>query len=557
MKIGIVKESRPRERRVAVTPTIGKALVERGFEVTLEADAGVAAGFSDGAYEAVGVKVGAPSEVLDADVIAAFEPTEAQIAAMREGVSVFCFVHALRRPELVQAFAKRKATVYAMERVPRTTLAQKCDALSSMANLAGQRAILEAASVLQRPLGAVFSAAGKINPAHVLVIGAGVAGLAAIGTARALGAQVRAFDTRSAARDDVKSLGAEFIEVDLKESGEGSGGYAKTMSPEFIAAEMALFLGQAPEVDIVVTTALVPGTTAPTLWTAEHVAAMKPGSVVVDLAAHQGGNCPLSRPDEAVLHPVSGGTVTVLGPTDLPSRMARTASELYAKNIANLLDELAPTSNLARGPARPFPEGHEILAPMALLADGATPPPPPEPAKTAAPAQTPQAPAAPAQARPAPKPQPSKAPASASKHVSAHPALGKLSHPPPRRARSLIFAAIGMLLVGGWLFLRYATTSNVAMQADLKEFVDQLAIFTLACFVGWQVIWNVTPALHTPLMSVTNAISGIILVGGLLEGSSGHLEPRSLLGMAAVLLATINIAGGFWVTHRMLKMFRK
>ncbi len=549
MIIGIPKETRPRERRVAVTPSVVTDLVARGFDVIVEPLAGVDAGFADEAFVAAGARLGIGHEALDADVVVTIEPTVEQVSKMRHGITAFCFVHALRRPELVEAFAAKDATVFAMERVPRTTVAQKCDALSSMANLAGQRAVLEAASVLQRPLGAVFSAAGKVTPAKVLVIGAGVAGLAAIGTARALGAQVVAFDTRSAARDDVKSLGAEFIEVDLKEAGEGSGGYAKTMSPEFIAAEMALFLAQAPSVDIVITTALVPGKTAPTLWTAEHVAAMKPGSVVVDLAALQGGNCPLSRPDEIVEHRVTGGSVTVLGPTDLPSRMARTASELFAKNIEHLLEELAPTPAEARGPLPSWKADHEILAPMTQLLQGK--PPPVYVASDTPPNKT-------APARPAKVELPlHKAPASASKHMAAHPALGKLSEPPPRKARSLVFAAIGLLLVGGWLFLRYATTTNVAMQADLKEFVDQLAIFVLACFVGWQIIWNVTPALHTPLMSVTNAISGIIIVGGLLEGSSGSLDARSMLGMAAVLLATINIAGGFWVTHRMLKMFRK
>jgi NAD(P) transhydrogenase subunit alpha len=429
-----------------------------------------------------------------------------------------------------------------------------------MGALAGQRAVLEAASVLQRPLGAVFSAAGKLAPAKVLIIGAGVAGLAAIGTAKALGAQVRAFDTRLAAKDDVKSLGAEFLELDFKESGEGQGGYAKPMSDAFIAAEKALFAQQATEVDVVITTALVPGNKAPILWTADHVGAMRPGTVVVDLAAAQGGNCELTKADEVIAHPNANGTVTLLGPTDLASRMAQTASELFAKNVLNLLAELAPKSAAGTPPGTiDVRNDHEIGGPMIVLLRGEAPPPkvaaPPTPAPAPSPRQSEPEPPRVAHPSVGADAAPSKP---KTQYVPAHPALGKLSHPRPKRLRTLIFASLGLVLVLAWLYLRYATGGTTPMRLEVERFVDQLAVFVLACFVGWQIIWNVTPALHTPLMSVTNAISGIILVGGLLEGGhAGSLDTRSILGILAVLLATINIAGGFWVTHRMLRMFRK
>jgi len=566
VKVGIPKESGARERRVALTPSAVAELVRTGYEIVIESGAGLLAGHPDAAYEAVGARI---AEAWTADVVLKVEPpTLEEARRLNEGATLVSFIHAGRHPELVAALATRKATVLAMERVPRTTIAQKCDALSSMGALTGQRAVLEAATALQRPLGAVFSAAGKVAPAKVLVIGAGVAGLAAIGAAKALGALVRAFDTRLAAKDDVKSLGAEFLELDFRESGEGHGGYAKVMSPEFIAAEMALFAAQAAEVDVVITTALVPGTTAPVLWTRAHVEAMRQGSVVVDLAAHQGGNCEVTRADEVVRHPTATGFVTVLGPTDLASRMAQTASELYAKNLLNLLAELSTASAFDVTPT------HEIGGPMLVLLRGEAPPPrapaaaPPITSftSTTAATATPSVPRSASHASPPTRAATgaathTKAPASASKHVAAHPALGSLSHPRPKGARTMVFAGIGLLLVGGWFFLRYATASGAAaspMQLEVERFVDQLAVFVLSCFVGWQVIWNVTPALHTPLMSVTNAISGIIIVGGLLEGShDGPFDARTVLGLLAVLLATINIAGGFWVTHRMLKMFRK
>jgi len=557
MTVGVPRESRPRERRVSLTPEAARELVGKGLAVTVEAGAGLASGHDDEAYRAAGATVGTAQETWSAALVLKVEaPTPEEIGRLSEGATLVSHLWPARNPDLVELLAHRKVTAIAMDRVPRSTVAQKSDALSSQAALVGQRAVLEAAALLERPLGAVFSAAGKVMPAKVLIIGAGVAGLAAIGTARSLGAMVRAFDTRLAAKDDVKSLGADFLELDFPESGEGQGGYAKVMSPEFIAAEMALFLAQAKEVDVVITTALVPGARSPILWTRAHVEAMRPGAVVMDLAAIAGGNCELTQADVLVQHPVAGGTVTVAGPTDLASRVARTASELYAKNILNLVAELGvpPQARL----------DNDIVGPMVVLLDGAQPP----PRATAAPSPAAQPPAtasSPAAAAPTPvtaSTQTTRRPGSVSakKHVPAHPALGTLSHPRPPRKHHFVLAGVGLLLVVGWFFLRYATSSapGGGMNAEVERFVDQLAVFVLACFVGWQVIWNVSPALHTPLMSVTNAISGIILVGGLLEsGHDGPFDARILLGSLAVLLAMINVAGGFWVTRRMLKMFRK
>lgn len=563
VRVGIPRETRPRERRVGLTPDAVRDLVGRGHEVLVETSAGSGSGHFDADYVAAGAVIDPTGEtVFSAELVAKVEaPTLAEVERLSPQTTLVSHLYPARNPDIVEALSRRGVTAIAMDRVPRTTVGQKCDALSSQAGLSGQRAVLEAAALLERPLGAVFSAAGKVAPAKVLVIGAGVAGLAAIGAAKGLGAIVRAFDTRLAAKDDIKSLGAEFLELHFEEKGEGQGGYAKVMSPEFIAAEMALFLAQAKEVDVVITTALVPGTKAPTLWTREHVEAMRPGSVVIDLAAVAGGNCELSRADELVQHPVGGGHVKVYAPTDLPSRLAKTASELYSKNVWNLLEvmKFAPRPELS----------DDLVGPMVVLERGVAPPPrsAPAPSPTAATAPSPAAPPAskveaPDHNKPAPKSEVHKrpTPASAARHVPAHPALGTLAHPPQRTMRHFVFAGLGLLLVAGWFFLRYATASTPgsAMNAEVERFVDQLAVFVLACFVGWQVIWNVSPALHTPLMSVTNAISGIILVGGLLEsGHASGFDARSWLGALAVLLAMINVAGGFWVTRRMLKMFRR
>lgn len=544
MRVGVPKEGTTgsaeaaHEHRVALTPDAAREFVARGFEVVVAAGAGEGAGFPDSAYTAVGATLGAAWE---ADIVLKVEPpTRTEIERMREGITLVSFVWPGRNPDIVSALSARGVTVLAMDRVPRSTIAQKCDALSSLAGLIGYRAVIEGASALQRPLGAHFSAAGKIAPAKVLVIGAGVAGLAAIGAAKALGASVYAFDTRRASREEVQSLGGNFLEIDFSEAGEGSGGYAKVMSPEFIAAEMALFQKQAPSCDMVITTALVPGTTAPTLWTRNHVEAMRPGSVIVDLAASQGGNCELTKPGADVVR----NGVTILGPTNLASRMAATASSLYAQNLVHLFSELGGPSNFHVGLE------HPIIGPMVVLLAGATPVsrsvsrPATEPAPAAAATPAP-APAAAATATEAAKPKP--------KPEDPHRARYT---PPPPRWKMWFFTGLGLGLAALWTWLRLRNDAMGASYPMAEQFMRQLTLFVLACFVGWQVIWNVSPALHTPLMSVTNAISGIIIVGGLV--ASGENEGASLaFGLAAIVLASINIGGGFWVTHRMLRMFRK
>ena len=368
----------------------------------------------------------------------------------------------------------------------------------------------------------------RVPPARVLVIGAGVAGLAAIGAARGLGAIVRAFDTRESVRDQIKSLGGEFLTVELEESGEGGGGYAKTMSKEFIEAEMALFREQAKEVDIVITTALIPGKPAPKLWMRDMVELMKPGSVIVDLAAEQGGNCELTKPGERV---VEHGVV-ILGYTDLASRMANVASDLYGTNLYHLLDELGGAS------AFDVDEENEVIRGALVTRKGELkwpPPKPPEPSPTNAQA-SPQATTKPGEIETGSTPgSDRKAPSQAGRYTS-----------------RFALALLALL----WVWLRFGA-SDLTVSPDVARFLQHLTVFVLACFVGWQVIWSVTPALHTPLMSVTNAISGIIVVGGLLLSTSEQSNATVWVGAAAVLFATINIVGGFHVTRRMLRMFHK
>ena len=517
MKIGIPKEIRPGERRVAATPDTVSRLIKLGFDVQVESQAGAGASFSDADYTALGASIVHDVRELWAqnELILKVQPPENnsdlglhEAELLREGGILVSFIWPAKNGELVERLAARRATVLAMAQVPRITRAQKMDALSSMANIAGYRAVIEAASFYGRFFTGQMTAAGKVPPAKVLIIGAGVAGLAAIGAARSLGAIVRAFDTRSEVREQIQSMGAEFLEVSLKEDGAGAGGYAKTMSPEFIAAEMALFAKQAKEVDIIISTALVPGKAAPTLITEEMVSSMRQGSVIVDLAAEAGGNCAVTRPGEVVTQ----HGVTVIGYVDLPSRLAPTASQLYGSNLTHLLADMGGAKsfhvNLEDAVVRGAIVLHEgkLVWPAPKSAPLHAPPPPP---KSIAP----------------PAPEPPKA----------------VSHP----LRNAAFAVLALVLLG--------LLGSVAP----KEFVSHLTVFVLACFVGWQVVWNVTPALHTPLMSVTNAISGIILVGGMLQISGPISSPVTLLSAAAVLLATINISGGFWVTTRMLRMFQR
>lgn len=514
-KIGVPKEIYPNEQRVAATPDTAKKLQKLGFEVLVEAGAGEAAKFSDEAYRQAGCKMVEEPQALwsQADIVLKVRPPqfhpdlnkhEAELISERG--TLISFIWPAQNQELIEQLAARQATVLAMDAVPRISRAQKMDALSSMANIAGYRAVIESAHQFGRFFTGQITAAGKVPPAKVLVIGAGVAGLAAVGAARSLGAVVRAFDTRPVVKEQVESLGAEFLELDFAEDGTGSGGYAKMMSKEFIEAEMALFAQQAKEVDIIITTALVPGKKAPVLITEEMVASMKEGSVVVDLAAEQGGNCEVTKPGE-ISH-YQG--VTVVGLTDLPSRMASQSSQLYGTNLWHLLKDMGG------GQEYRVDLEDEVVRGALVLHEGQVTWPPPKPS-------TPS---------PAPQPAPTAVEAPVSQKPSSN--MGGVLWP--------LLAALALMGVG-----LYAPSS----------FLSHFTVFVLACFVGWQIIWNVAPALHTPLMSVTNAISGIIIIGGMLQLSGPLSSPTTILGAIAVLIGTINISGGFLVTQRMLKMFQK
>jgi H+-translocating NAD(P) transhydrogenase subunit alpha len=535
MIVGIVKEAAPGERRVAATPDSITKLTQLGFNVAVESGAGLLAGFDDGAYERAGATIGDTASTWRSGVVVKVRPPlDEEAARLERTQTLISFLYPAQNSALVSQLGARGISAIAMDQVPRTTRAQKVDALSSTGNLSGYRAVIEAVAALQRPLGGQTTAAGKIQPCKVLIIGAGVAGLAAIGTARSLGAIVRAFDTRPVVKEQVASMGAEFLQVDVQEDGSGQGGYAKEMSPAFIAAEMRLFALQAKDVDVIITTALIPGKRAPILITADMVRSMKRGSVIVDLAAEQQGNCELTQPGKAV--DVDG--VTVIGYTDLPSRMAQQASTLYATNIVHLLEEMGGASKFT------IDEQNDIVRPMTVLKNGVLmwPPPLPTPSASAtaglaATTSSASAPAAPAIASPtSSSAQPSQPP----RHPHAHGApVGKPS------------AATWWLLLGAG-----AALFGIGLGAP-PTFLTHLTVFVLACFIGYQVVWSVTPALHTPLMSVTNAISGIIVIGGMLQIGGALTSAATLLGIAAVFLATLNISGGFLVTHRMLKMFRR
>jgi H+-translocating NAD(P) transhydrogenase subunit alpha len=522
MKVGVAKEIRPGERRVAATPDTLRRLVKLGFEVSVERDAGRGASIPDSEYEAAGAKVVDAEELWkESEILLKVQPPEMngelqrhEADLLKEGAFLISFIWPAKNQELVERLRARRVTALAMDQVPRITRAQKMDALSSMSNIAGYRAVIEAASFYGRFFTGQITAAGKVPPAKVLVIGAGVAGLSAIGAARSLGAIVRAFDTRPEVREQVHSMGAEFLTVDIEEDGSGVGGYAKEMSPAFIEAEMALLAQQCRDVDIVITTALIPGKTAPQLITEEMVRSMRSGSVIVDLAAEAGGNCAVTKPAEVVVH----HGVTVIGFVDLPSRLAPTASQLYGTNLLHLLAEMGGGKSFHIDLENPIVRGSIVVHEGALL----WPPP-----RAAAP---------PKPAVPPAKPAVSAAKAGGHGH-GANAAPSKGVH-------------VGVLIGA------FAILGLIGAFAP-KDLVSHLTVFVLACFVGWQVVWNVTPALHTPLMSVTNAISGIILVGGMLQISGPISSGVTILSALAVLLATINIAGGFMVTQRMLKMFQK
>lgn len=505
MRIGIPLETLPGENRVAASPKSVADLIKLGFEVTLQSGAGKGASFDDDQYLEAGATLGDP---WDADLLYKVNaPSDEEIARLKAGATLVSFIQPAQNPELLDKLQAQKVNALAMDMVPRISRAQSLDALSSMANIAGYRAVVEAANAFGRFFTGQITAAGKVPPAKVLVIGAGVAGLAAIGAAGSLGAVVRAFDTRPEVKEQIQSMGAEFLEVQLEEEGGNADGYAKEMSQAFIDAEMALFMEQAKEVDIIITTALIPGKPAPKLITRDMVKAMKPGSVIVDLAAPNGGNCDLTKAGKRVK---SDNGVIVLGYTDLPSRLAGQSSTLYATNLVNLAKLLCKEKDGTID----IDFDDVVLRNMTVVREGELTFPPPPIAVSAAPKA--KAPVL------EPKPQ----------------ATPKAN---PRRK-----AVLGALAL-----LAFAWLADAAPAAFLSHFT----VFVLACVVGYYVVWNVTHALHTPLMSVTNAISGIIVVGALLQAGSGGLT--GLLAFVAVLIATINIVGGFTVTRRMLKMFQK
>ncbi len=528
MLVGVPKETHPGERRVALTPETAGRIGKLGHELLIESGAGAAADFADELYREAGVEVVDSAQAIyeRADLVMKVRaPSMGEEAdRLREGQILVSFVWPGQNEALMEHFKARGVTAIAMDSVPRISRAQKLDALSSMANIAGYRAVVEAANAFGRFFTGQVTAAGKVPPAKVLVIGAGVAGLAAIGAARGMGAVVRAFDTRPEVAEQVRSMGGEFLMLDFDDDGDGEGGYAKVMSDEFIAAEFALFREQAKEVDIVITTALIPGRPAPELWTTDMVEAMKPGSVVVDLAAEQGGNCKLTRADEVVEH----AGVKILGYTDLPSRMAAQSSQLYGTNLRHLLTDLTP----AKDGVVDVNMEDEVIRGATVAKAGEITWPPPAPKLSKAPKKPPQKSAG-------------SAPAKDASHGAGHghgAASGKGSGKAPGNP-------LVMLVIGAALILAVGAVAP-------PDFMAHFTVFVLACFVGYQVVWSVTPALHTPLMSVTNAISGIIVIGALLQISAGSTFVVLLAGIAT-LIASINIVGGFLVTERMLKMFRK
>jgi H+-translocating NAD(P) transhydrogenase subunit alpha len=524
VKIGALAEVFAGENRVAMTPESVAQLVKLGHSCVIQSGAGVKAGFSDAVYAAAGVTVlpDAKAVLAAADVVVKVRgPEMAEAKALRKGQTLISFFWPAQNAELLETVAKQGATVVAMDMVPRISRAQKMDALSSMANIAGYRAVIEAGNNFGRFFTGQVTAAGKVPPAKVLVVGAGVAGLAAIGTSVSLGAIVNAFDVRPEVAEQIESMGANFVflEFDASElpDGAATGGYAAPSSPAFAAKQLAKFRELAPEMDIVITTALIPGRPAPKLWTEDMVKMMKPGSVIVDLAAERGGNCDLTVPDQKI---VTDNGVTIVGYTDFPSRMAAQASTLYGNNIRHMLADLTPGKD---GVINHNMED-DVIRGATVAHEGAVtyPPPPPKVAAIAA-------------AKPKPK-------------------VVELTPEERRAAETAAFKAqtrnqFLLLAIGGGLLLLaglYAPAS----------FMSHFIVFVLSCFVGFQVIWNVSHSLHTPLMAVTNAISSIIILGALVQIGSGNWLVI-ILSALAVFMAGINIFGGFMVTRRMLAMFQK
>jgi NAD(P) transhydrogenase subunit alpha len=527
-RIGVPREIFPGEKRVATVPEVVEKLIKLGFKVSVESGAGDLANFSDDTYRAAGAEIieGAATLWAASDIVFKVRgPSSEEVGLLRQGGTLISFIWPAQNPELMQQLSARQATVLAIDALPRTlSRAQKMDALTSQAGVAGYRAVIEAANAFGRFFNGQITAAGKVAPAKVFIAGAGVAGLAAIGTAASLGAIVRANDTRAEVADQVVSLGGEFVKVDFEEEGGGGGGYAKVMSEGFQQAQRDMYAKQAREVDVIITTALIPGKPAPKLITAEMVKSMKPGSVIVDMAAEQGGNCELTEPGQAV---VKHG-VTIVGYTDLVSRLAKQSSTLYASNLFRLTEELCKTKD---GVINVNMEDEAIRGLTVTKAGSITWP---------APAPK-QAAAAPTAAKPAVA-----APAAKKGHGHG----GGDSEPMAGSKLAIVFGVAAALF---WLIGASAPPA----------FLGHFTVFVLACFVGYMVVWNVKPALHTPLMSVTNAISSIIAIGALVQispiaGAAGRPNDWiSWVAAAGIVLTAINMFGGFAVTQRMLAMFRK
>ncbi len=525
MKIGVLKEIHLSEKRVATTPEVTKKLIKLGFEVIIESGAGARANYPDHAYEEAGAVISKEAESTweASDLVIKVRPPEQnvqlgkhEIELMPRGCRLISFLWPAQNEEMLVQLAERNVTALSMDSIPRISRAQKLDALSSMANIAGYRAVIEASSLYSRFFSGQITAAGKVVPAKVMVIGAGVAGLAAIGAAKSLGAIVRAFDTRPEVKDQIESMNAEFLELDFTEDGSGEGGYAKVMSKEFIEAEMALFAEQAKEVDIIITTALIPGKPAPKLITKKMVASMRAGSVIVDLAAEQGGNCELTAPGKVV----KKHGVNIVGYTDLPSRLAAQSSQLYATNIYNLLEEMCPQK-----------DGDMVVDMEDVVVRGATvvnngeitwPPPAIEVSAARKPTYG-----------------------------------GQDLHLDPEPAKPVAPPSLGVrVLKSGWLQLLFGGLALFGLGLVAPpSFMAHFTVFVLSCFIGYAVIWNVSSSLHTPLMSVTNAISSIIVLGALTQISSDN-PTIMYLSIFAIFITSINIIGGFSVTQRMLQMFK-
>jgi NAD(P) transhydrogenase subunit alpha len=518
MIVGSPKEIFKGEARVAMTPESAKQIQKLGYTCLLETGAGLTSNFSDKDYKDAGVQIVKSASQLwkDSNIILKVRgPEKSEISKIQPNQHIISFIWPGQNKALLDSLSKKKVTVQAMDMIPRISRAQKMDALSSMANIAGYRAVIEAGNQFGRFFTGQITAAGKVPPAKILVIGAGVAGLAAIGTAQSMGAIVRAFDVRPEVAEQIESMGAEFLMLDFTSDGSGEGGYAKPASKEFIKKEMELFREQAPEIDIVITTALIPGMPAPKLWPKEMVDLMKPGSIVVDLAAEQGGNCEVTIPNKMV---ETKNKVKVIGYTDLPSRMATQSSNLYSTNIRHMLDDLTPEKN-----GVPFTNmDDDVIRGATVLHNGKITFPPPKP-KIAAIAKHVEKTVQKTQEE------------LDKEKIEAEKVSGR---------NQIILLTIGAFLT--WIIGLYAPS----------DFMQHFIVFILSCFVGYQVIWNVSHSLHTPLMAVTNAISSIIIIGALLQMKTDN-DIVSILALISVFIATINIVGGFMVTKRMLAMFQR